>query len=124
MAKVCIGYSILALMAEINSIFLHLRKLLQYAKVGYDTKPYRVVSVINLVTFIVCRLLPQCRILNGFYIDGYKLPMAYIVTLGIVFPPGFIINVILFWRIFKSDVLRSLKANKSLKEKKPVDRKD
>lgn len=48
--------------------------------------------------------------------------MAYIVTLGIVFPPGFIINVILFWRIFKSDVLRSLNANKTLKEKKPIEK--
>ena len=38
----------------------------------------------------------------------------YMVTLSIIFPPGFIINVILFWRIFKSDVLRSLKADKTV----------
>lgn len=113
-AKVCLGYSILALMAEINSIFLHFRKLLQYSTVGYETKIYRTTSLLNLISFILCRLLPQCRILNGFYIDGHKLPRMYMVTLSIIFPPGFIINVILFWRIFKSDVLRSLKADKTV----------
>ena len=121
--KICIGYSIFAFMAEINSIFLHLRKLFQFSQVRFDSLLYRVVSILNLVTFITCRLIPQGHTLNGFYKDGYRVPSTYFKVLAILYPPGFIINVVLFWRIFKSDVLRSMKKDKTTSLSKSCEKK-
>lgn len=104
--KTCIGYTVLALMAEINSIFLHLRKLLQMCKVGFNTKLYRSVSFINLFTFVTCRLIPQVRLYAGFYYDFYRITTTYFMFFTLTVFTGVVINIILFWRLVKTDILK------------------
>lgn len=102
----CIGYNIIALMAEINSIFLHLRKLLQMCNVGYNTWTFQIVSVANLLTFITFRLLPIGRVYAGLYLDFDRVSKIYITVFAVTLTTGAVINVILFWRLVQSDVIK------------------
>lgn len=104
--KTCVGYTVLALMAEINSIFLHLRKLLQMCKVGFTTKLYRSVSFINLLTFVTCRLIPQVRLYAGLCYDFDRITTTYFMFFTLTVSTGVVINIILFWRLVKTDILK------------------
>ncbi|CAG2210216.1 unnamed protein product [Mytilus edulis] len=115
--KLCIAYSVILLTSEINSIFLHLRKLLQFTKVNFNSWLYQLVAMLNLFTFITCRLFPQSRLMFGFYTDGHRISKSYFILLLLTYPIGFVINIVLFWRILKSDVLRRLKGNGKLRNK-------
>ena len=115
--KLCIAYSVILLTSEINSIFLHLRKLLQFTKVNFNSWLYQLVAMLNLFTFITCRLFPQSRLMFGFYTDGHRISKSYFILLLLTYPIGFVINIVLFWRILKSDVLRRLKGNDKLLNK-------
>ena len=52
-----VGYAVVALIVEINSIFLHLRQLLQVLKVPRDSLPYRINSLVNLGKLTFIRIL-------------------------------------------------------------------
>lgn len=109
-AQTCIGFSLVALLAEINSFFLHSRKLLQISKVGFDSRLYRTCSHLNLITFLFCRIIPISFILYSTYVEILsgrdRLSMMYITSIAITMVIVAVINVILFWRLFKSDVIR------------------
>lgn len=51
-----IAHSVIGLTVEVNSVFLHLRKLMQIMDVGFEHPLYRVVCLMNLVSFVVCPL--------------------------------------------------------------------
>lgn len=109
-AQTCIGFSLVALLAEINSFFLHSRKLLQISKVGFDSRLYRTCSHLNLITFLFCRIIPISFILYSTYVEILsgrdRLSMMYIASIAVTMVIVAVINVILFWRLFKSDVIR------------------
>jgi hypothetical protein len=105
--RICIGYNVVALLAEINSFFLHSRKLLQMCQVGFDTRLYKAVAYINLVTFPLCRMTSNGRILYGMLTEAHRVPTIYFFVLcfSMIIMTG--INIILFWRLFQTDILRT-----------------
>ncbi|XP_060064750.1 TLC domain-containing protein 2-like [Ylistrum balloti] len=105
--KLCIGYNVLALMAEINSFFLHTRKLLQMMKVDYNSTFYKLVCLCNIGTFSVFRGYSNVRILVGMYIEFDRVPKFYFKCLTMSMTCMSLINIILFWRLLKSDFLRN-----------------
>ncbi|XP_062591701.1 TLC domain-containing protein 2-like [Saccostrea cucullata] len=102
----CIGYNCVALMAEINSFFLHSRKLLQMWKIGFDHWFYKLVTYLNLFTFVSCRGFSICRIFYGMYIEPSRVPFFFYCCLSLSMFVMSVINVVLFWRLFKSDILK------------------
>ncbi|XP_068615656.1 TLC domain-containing protein 2, partial [Brachionichthys hirsutus] len=50
-----VGFAVVALLVELNSVFLHLRQMLRMADNAGGT-PYRVNSMINLGTYVVFRI--------------------------------------------------------------------
>ena len=119
--QLCIGFCLVALLAEINSFFLHSRKLLQISRVRFDSRLYRTCSYLNLITFIFCRILPISFILYSAYaeiISGRdRLSMMYLTSFTVTMVIVAVINIILFWRLFKSDVIRPyLKKKQNHKE--------
>ncbi|XP_031716994.1 TLC domain-containing protein 2 [Anarrhichthys ocellatus] len=101
-----IGFAVVALLVEINSVFLHLRQMLRMANNAAGTL-YRVNSIINLGTYVVFRIntlawMTRWLVLNR---DNVAL-LAY--TLGSV---GMAImtcmNIVLFCRLLRSDFLKS-----------------
>jgi hypothetical protein len=75
-------------------------------KVGFKTKLYRSVSFINLFTFVTCRLIPQVRLYAGFYYDFYRITTTYFMFFTLTVSTGVVINIILFWRLVKTDILK------------------
>ncbi|OWF41596.1 TLC domain-containing protein 2-like [Mizuhopecten yessoensis] len=111
--KLCIGYNVLALMAEVNSFFLHTRKLLQMIQVDYNSVFYKLVCLCNIVTFSFFRGYSNSRILIGMYIEYDRVPSFYYKCLTMSMSCMTLINIFLFWRLLKSDFLRN-RVNKSV----------
>uniref|UniRef100_A0A0A9VU59 TLC domain-containing protein 2 n=1 Tax=Lygus hesperus TaxID=30085 RepID=A0A0A9VU59_LYGHE len=51
------GYSLMALLVEVNSIFLHVRQLMILTDFSKNSVAYRVNNSLNMGTFVVCRIL-------------------------------------------------------------------
>ncbi|KAM3717095.1 TLC domain-containing protein [Dirofilaria immitis] len=99
-----IPYAYWALLMEVNSIFLHLRSLMQIT--GYSIlkqRLFRIIRFINIITFILFRFAVQTWQINWAWINWHRFHIFYV---GIAFIGGgffFIINTILFVRVLASD---------------------
>lgn len=101
-----VGFAVVALLVEINSVFLHLRQLLRMANKAASTL-YRVNSMVNLGTYVVFRINTLAWMTRWLVLNRDKVPLqAY--TLGSV---GMAImtamNIVLFCRLLRSDFLKS-----------------
>ncbi|KAK7087380.1 TLC domain-containing protein 2-like [Littorina saxatilis] len=103
----CVAFAVLALSVEINSVFLHARKLLQMLDVPFSHWLYRTIVALNLVTFAVFRGMALALIWAGFLTNTHRCSATYTVSLTITMVFMTIINLVLFWRLLKSDILRS-----------------
>lgn len=101
----CIAYSVIALLAEVNTIFLHSRKLLQMLGVNFESPLYRANAAVNLVTFLCCRFVCIVWIGYGIVVDGNRVGALYIVAAYLSMIVMCPINAVLFWRLLCSDVL-------------------
>lgn len=52
------GFVMVALVIEVNSVFLHWRQLLLLSQVCKTETYYRTISALNLCTFLLFRLVP------------------------------------------------------------------
>lgn len=104
----CIAFNVVALLAEVNTIFLHSRKLLQMCEISFSHWLYRLNSCMNLFTFVSCRFLCLTWIVYGMFIWYNRVSPIYLVVLGSSMFVMWVINVVLFWRLICSDILRPL----------------
>jgi len=100
-----LGLTMVAMLMEVNSIFLHSRTLCLYSG-RKNTNLYRFISISNLVTMIVFRLMVTFWLITWFaQIDDPTIgPLVVLGQVGI----GVIgvMNLVLMWRCIKSDYLR------------------
>lgn len=99
-----IPYTVIALMTEINSIFLHSRKLMQIMQIPFDHWIYRTNVYFNLGSFIPCRFLNVIAIFYGLYLYHNVLTITHFALTCIANLVVFVINIVLFWRIMKNDI--------------------
>ncbi|KAK1157555.1 TLC domain-containing protein 1-like [Acipenser oxyrinchus oxyrinchus] len=98
-----VGGTVVALLVEVNSVFLHTRLLLKLAS-AQDSGLYRVNKYINLVTYVTFRLSAQ------FYLTWYivqhfhTLDHAAFFLFAMVFMNGMIL--VYFQRLVHTDFLR------------------
>ncbi|CAL1544590.1 unnamed protein product [Lymnaea stagnalis] len=104
--KALIGFSILALSVEVNSVFLHWRRLLLIVRTPFESPKYILIKYLNLATYLVFRGAPLYIITSSCF-TMYHLVTLEFLTLGCtaMFLLD-IMNVVLFWRCFKNDVIR------------------
>lgn len=104
--KYAVGITCVALLAEVNGIFLHARTLMQIFQFSFGYKIYTVNKYVNLITFVIFRGGPLGRICYAYL---YECP-AFTPPLRIVFVcisvAMTVINIVLFWRLCKSDMLK------------------
>jgi len=100
-----IAYSAVALIAEINTIFLHFRKLLQMAGTSFSHLLYRINAAANLVSFVSCRFVCLFWILYGIVVYNSRISWAYMMAISSCAAVMLVINAVLFWRLLCSDVL-------------------
>ena len=105
-----IGVTVILMVVEVNSIFLHLRKLMQLAGVAFESVYYRVVTMLNIVSFLVFRFL-LCLMLVTYLliVERHRMSTFYHTMLCIVIFIMWGINLVLFWRLCKNDILRGLR---------------
>ena len=111
----CIPYNAVALLAEVNSFFLHSRKLMQMSKVSYDHIVYRINVWVNLITFVLCRFGGLAWIYYGMAMWPHRVTTFYYMVLTSSMTVMLFINIILFHRLIKNDVLRPRSKTKSSK---------
>jgi len=100
-----ISYSAIALLAEVNSIFLHFRKLLQMAGVAFSRLLYRANAAANLVSFASCRFVCLVWIVYGIVVWRSRIGLVYMFAISVATFVMYVINLVLFWRLLCSDVL-------------------
>lgn len=105
----CVAYNVVALLAEVNTIFLHSRKLLQMSRISFSHWLYRLNAFMNIFTFVSCRFLCLTWIVYGMFIWYNRVTPVYLCVLGSAMFVMWVTNVILFWRLICSDLLRPLK---------------
>lgn len=101
-----VGFAVVALLVELNSVFLHLRQLLRMANMAKGTL-YRVNSIINLGTYVVFRINTLAWMTRWLVLNRDNVPLlAY--TLGSVgMAIMTVMNIVLFYRLLRSDFLKS-----------------
>ena len=101
-----IGFNVMALIVEFNSLFLHWRKLLQMVAVPYNSRHYLMVKYGNLISFSLFRFGGTFLITWSIYAFGHQMSAVYwwCISFSMLFMN--ILNVVLFRRLFMGDVLR------------------
>lgn len=100
-----IGYAVVALMAEVNSIFLHGRQLLLMNSYPKTSTTYFINSIVNVTTYIVFRfgvLLWMARWLSQ---HTQELPITMALLAGVGLFVMLTVNFVLFIRLLVSDFL-------------------
>ncbi|NXX35103.1 TLCD2 protein, partial [Nicator chloris] len=100
-----VGFALVALLVEINSIFLHLRQILLMANLVHTTC-YRLNSLINLGTYVVFRIATLAWMAHWLFLNRQNVPPAtYAVgTAGMAIMTP--MNIILFYRLLRSDFFK------------------
>ncbi|KAF3692823.1 TLC domain-containing protein 2 [Channa argus] len=112
-----VGFAVVALLVEINSVFLHLRQILRMANTATGTL-YRVNSMINLGTYVVFRINTLAWMTRWLVLNRDNVPLvAY--TLGSVgMAIMTVMNIVLFYRLLRTDFLKS--SNRETKKEKEM----
>jgi len=101
------GWTCIALSAEINSFFLHSRKLCQLHKITSLSATYRLVILFNFASFVIFRFGSSVVIVWGMITpyDYNQVSVSY--WLGLLACEWVMngINPILFIRLIRSDLL-------------------
>ncbi|OCT91519.1 TLC domain-containing protein 2 [Xenopus laevis] len=111
-----VGFSVVALLVEINSIFLHLRQILLMANL-LKTTFYRLNSLLNLGTYVIFRISTLAWMTRWLVLNRDNIPLL-IYTIGSVgMAIMTVMNIILFYRLLHSDFLKSARDPQPEKEK-------
>ncbi|KAJ8257160.1 hypothetical protein COCON_G00193120 [Conger conger] len=99
-----VGFAVVALLVEINSIFLHLRQVLRLTGRG-TTTPYRLNSLVTLATYVVFRISTLAWMTRWLVLNRELVPLfSYSVgSLGLAAVTS--MNIVLFYRLLRTDFL-------------------
>ena len=109
-----IAFNVIALLAEVNSVFLHFRKLMQMSKVDYTSFLYRINVFLNLATLVFGRFGGLVAIFYGIYHWHHRAHKLYTVALIFTCSSLVVLNIVLFARLIRSDLLRGINKKKHI----------
>ncbi|XP_042298456.1 TLC domain-containing protein 2 [Sceloporus undulatus] len=106
-----VGFAMVALLVEINSVFLHLRTILLMAGQAQTTS-YRLTSLVNLGTYVVFRITTLAWMTRWLVLNRESIsPGTYALsTVGMAIMTP--MNIILFYRLLRNDFLTSRRCEK------------
>ncbi|XP_048746766.1 TLC domain-containing protein 2-like [Ostrea edulis] len=110
-SRMYIGYAVVALVIELNSIFLHLRQIFQICQFKKDNKIYRLNSIINLGTFVGFRISVMAWMSRWLLINKDLIPLVFYSLGSIGLAVMTVMNIILFYRLLQSDFIRKKDAS-------------
>ncbi|XP_061775166.1 TLC domain-containing protein 2 [Nerophis ophidion] len=110
-----IGFAVVALLVEINSVFLHLRQMLRMSNMAVGTA-YRVNSMVNLGTYVVFRINTLAWMTRWLVLNRDKVPLLSYTLGSVGLAVMTVMNIVLFYRLLRSDFLKG-SAREAKKEK-------
>ncbi|RNA15899.1 TLC domain-containing 2 [Brachionus plicatilis] len=98
-----VGYTTAAISIEFNTVFLHLRFMSVFCNIDKNSLKFRLLSILNLVTFVIFRLLTLCWMTRWIILNRSLIPPVWftIGSLGLVVMMT--INIFLLKRLVQSD---------------------
>ncbi len=99
----CLGYSLIALCMEFNSVFLHSRKLIKLYGYKKTDLIYRINSFFNFFTFVLFRFGVLIYILVDIFLYNHRITKNYFILLLSCFGSMTIMNIGLFLRLVMKD---------------------
>ncbi|KAK6192485.1 hypothetical protein SNE40_003942 [Patella caerulea] len=103
--RLYVGYAVVSLLVELNSIFLHIRQLLQILGYSKNNCLYRLNSLINLGTFVVFRISVLSWMTRWIVINRHLIPLAFYSVGSIGLAIITVMNIVLLYRLFRSDFI-------------------
>ncbi|XP_055338305.1 TLC domain-containing protein 2-like [Paramacrobiotus metropolitanus] len=100
-----IGFPVFSLFVEVNSLFLHWRQILRILGIPKNRPFYHVISLLNVSTFILFRLGTFVCLSYLHFSYSNRIPRIVNVTATICFVIAVIMNVVLLYRLVRSDFL-------------------
>lgn len=102
-----VGYTIGAMSIELNTIFLHLRFMLVFNNVPKTSLLFRVVSLINLITFVLFRILILCWMTRWIVLNRNLIHIGWFTVGSIGLAIMMVINIFLLQRLLQADFRKS-----------------
>lgn len=100
------GYALVALLVELNSVFLHLRQLLQFSGFTKNDPRYRLNSLLNLGTFVVFRIATLAWMTRWLVVHRDLIPLGLYTVGSVCLAIITLMNIVLFYRLLRSDFIR------------------
>jgi len=108
-----LGYGMVALLVEINSIFLHWRQLLLLRNADKTETYYRTISVLNLGTFVMFRIVTLGWLTRWLIFNHDKIP-NYVYHAGcFTLTSVMMMSTVLFFRLLIADYFNKSITGKS-----------
>merc|ERR1712063_47288 len=100
-----VGYAVVALLVEVNSVFLHLRQLMIIQGVSRQHPIYRLNSLFNIGTFLIFRILTLGWMTRWLVLHRDQVPFFAYTMGSIALAVIVLMNIVLFFRILQVDFL-------------------
>ncbi|XP_073985526.1 TLC domain-containing protein 2-like isoform X2 [Rhodnius prolixus] len=97
------GYTLMALLVEVNSVFLHVRQLMIMGKISKNAAVYRINNSFNLGTFVVFRVLTLGWMTRWLLQHRSDLATSHFYIAGISLAVIMAMNTILLQRLLNAD---------------------
>ncbi|TNN21301.1 TLC domain-containing protein isoform 1 [Schistosoma japonicum] len=98
-----IGYAAVSLLPEVNSIFLHLRRAMNYLRVPKGNRFFHTTCLLNIGTFIVFRFMVLSWMAKWIVLNRDKISSGYYCLGSIGLSVLIVMNIVLFIRIVYAD---------------------
>lgn len=100
-----LGVVVCGLLMELNSIFLHSRSMLNLYRVEKSSTAFRIVALLNIVTFIIFRMAVSAYLLYWQFTVAWKMVWYITMVTFIVIVSLAITNAVLLYRVLAADGL-------------------
>lgn len=98
-----LGYAVVALVIEINSVFLHVRQMMTFQGVSKRALCYRLNSLMTIVTFMGFRVSTLGWMTRWLVLHRDDIPLAAYSLGSIALATLTVMNIVLFLRLLHSD---------------------
>lgn len=112
LTRLYVGYAVVALLVEVNSVFLHTRQLFIIQGFSRQHSVYRLNSLVNVGTFLIFRILTLGWMTRWLVVHRDQVPFFAYTTGSIALAIIVLMNIILFFRILQVDFINKKGCNK------------
>ncbi|OZC06715.1 hypothetical protein X798_06285 [Onchocerca flexuosa] len=109
-----LGVVVCGLLMELNSIFLHSRSMLNLYRVNKSSTPFRIIALLNIVTFIIFRMVVSTYLLYWQITTVWKMVWYLILITFVVIVSLAITNIVLLYRVLAADGLLGKKRKRGV----------